>query len=389
MEVANSHIKNLRQFVYGLVTTAFAPLATHHFQRIKEWIAESKQALMQHIAHLAVSPIQESKADEQLVACLLATVNLANRTYCILQGGKADHPQQQELLALVLSGLHELIDYAEFECRGQFPKAIPIPTGLLLSRRGSIQRKSEAALRVLAKRDLSPSLRDVLSRYLSEFPLRTDVTFAQEAYHHKLCDSICTWLAGAGDSDESDEDTLHRLLCYFNFNRMDYFDMLWQHFRQLALSSGSYRARLSELQGLSIFRKTLMHGVKWAYDPDRPETVYQHAITLLENAIEQLENEQHIAAKPTTDYLQFSFDQGVWSVLLDMLMEKKHFGEKTSRRSVAYFLAGHYRTGENMSLNPEVLRRSDYPHSSKDIAALASFAEECLDWLKANHPHLF
>ena len=387
MEVTNSHIQDLRQFIYGLATMPFEPLVTHDFQRIKEWVAESKQALMQHIANLAASPLHEGRADEQLVACLLATVNLANRAYRGLRDEQADHPQQRELLSLVLSGLHELIDFAEFECGTQFPKALPIPAGLLFSRKGTIQRKSDAALRTLVGKDLSPGLLDVLTRYLSEFPLRTDVTFAQEAYHDKLCSTICTWLAD--DSDESDEHTLHRLLCYFNFNRMDYFDLLRQHFQQLASSSESYASRSAALREVVIFRKTLLHGVKWAYDPDRPETVFQHALTLLENAIDQLESEQHAIAKPTADYLKFSFDQGVWSVLLDMLMEKKHFGEKTSRRSVAYFLAGHYRTDENMPLNPEVLRRADYPHANKDIAALAAFVGECLDWLKANHPHLF
>jgi len=386
MEVAHNHIKDLRQFVYQLATTAFEPPAAHDLEHIKAWIAESKNALMQHIADLAASPFQESRADEQLVACLLATVNLANRAYRALHE-KTNLPQQQELLTLVLSGLHELIDYAEFECGGQFPKTIPIPAGLMRSRKGAILRKSDAALRALAARDLPPDLLDVLTRYLAEFPLRSDVTFAQEAYHRKLCESIQAWLAG--DADESDEHTLHRLLCYFNFNRMDYFDLLRHHFQQLALSSESYTSRSAALREAAIFRKTLLHGVKWAYDPDRPETVFQHALILLENAVEQLENEQQAIARPTADYLKFSFDQGVWSVLLDMLMEKKHFGDKTSRRSVAYFLASHYRTDENMPLNPEVLRRADYPHSSKDVAALAAFAEECLDWLKANHPHLF
>jgi len=387
MEATESHIKDLRQFVYGLAATPFHPLTTHHLQRLNEWIADSKQALMHTIAHLAALPVYEGRADEQLVACLLAVVNLANRTYHTMQIRQASHPQQQQLLALVLSGMHELIDYAEFECGGQFPKAIPIPSGLLLLRKNNIQRRSDAALRTLAGKAVSEELRSVLARYLSEFPLRTGVTFAQEAYHRKLCGSICTWLEDGGD--ESDEHTLHRLLCYFNFNRMDYFDLLRHQFWQVALSAESYEARLSTLQAASSFRKTLLHGVKWAYDPDRPETVFQHAITLLENAIEQLENEQRAAARPSGDYLQFTFDQGAWSVLLDMLMEKKRFGEKASRRKVAYFLAGHFRTEQNMPLNPEVLRRSDYPHSSKDIAALAAFAEECLDWLRANHPHLF
>jgi len=387
MEITESHIKELRQFVYGLATTPFHPLAPHHLHRLNEWIANGKQALMHTIAHLAASPVHEGRADEQLVACLLAVVNLANRTYHTMQNQQAGHPQQQQLLALVLSGMHELIDYAEFECGGQFPKAIPIPTSLFLSRKNNIQRRSDAALRALAGKDVSPGLLDVLTRYLSEFPLRTGMTFAQEAYHRKLCNSICSWLTD--NTDESDESILHRLLCYFNFNRMDYFDHLRQQFQQLVLSPESYEVRLTALREASIFRKTLLHGVKWAYDPGRPETVYQHANTLLENAIEQVENEQRTIAKPTTDYLQFTFDQGAWSVLLDILMEKKHFGEKTSRRKVAYFLAGHFRTEQNMPLNPEVLRRSDYPHSSKDIAALAAFAEECLDWLKANHPHLF
>lgn len=387
MEITESHIKNLRQFVYGLATTPFTPLTAHHLQQLSEWIAKSKQALMQYIATLAASPMHEGRADERLMACLLAIVNLANRAYHTMGDENASHPQKRQLLALVLSGLHELIDYAEFECGGQFPKAIPIPAGLILSRKGPIRGKSDATLHLLAGKDVSPDLQAVLTRYLSEFPARTNITFAQEAYHRKLCDSIATWLAGG--SDESDEHTLHRLLCYFNFNRMDYFDLLRQHFRQLALSSESYEARLAGLREATIFRKSLMHGIKWAYDPDRPETVYQHGITLLENAIEQLENEQTMTIKPPADYLQFTFDQGAWSVLLDMLMAKKHFGEKASRRKVAYFLAGHFRTGENMPLNPEVLRRSDYPHSSKDIAALATFAEECLHWLKANHPHLF
>jgi len=142
MEVARNPIKDLRQFVYELAATPFKPVVAHHLQRLNEWIADSKQALMHRIAHLATSPIRESRVDEQLMACLLAVANLANRTYRTMHDESINHPQQQQLLALVLSGLHELIDYAEFECGSQFPKAIPIPMGLLLSPKNISKRVS-------------------------------------------------------------------------------------------------------------------------------------------------------------------------------------------------------------------------------------------------------
>lgn len=377
-----------RQFIRSFMDT-FTPLTNEAFEETRLSLAQAKNQFMHYLADLALQTLPSNDKVYKFRKYQEAMVNLCNQIRQARDVGRLRHPQQQQLCSQAESGLLEILDHIAFEYPEHFDFGTTMPHIIAERQKEHARQTAAHSIALLETQGIPADFTAVLSTYFHSIDDIDHLTYSQSRYFQKICHELPGWMSH--NRDESPVRTLHRLLCYYNFNRMDYLNFLSHEFLQQARTDQPAERRLYGLHEELGYWKNFISSAHWCYHPKNSRvSVLGHARQLLSNHIECVEKELTLnPGRRSTDYLIFERTPGQWSLALDHAMEKNAFGLKTSRRAVAVFLEEHVRTGDNRVLSAETLRRKDLPHKEQDVLALHQYHLDAAQWIEENNPQFF
>ncbi len=375
------------QFFMDWLLEQPADLSEPAFRQLSTRLSETRRGMMRRLSVLLNDAGGDGEQEPPIRLHLRGMIRVSDRLCTVMTASQAGSPEKRALMEQTQTGILELLAYVRAQGDHRLSDDLKVPDQLLLNNREACHRRHEAVNAFLREQAIPEPLITILDAFWEQLCAGKPVTYRQLDYYEKLQAEIPAWLSR--HTGVPPEETLHRLLWYYNFNSKEYLLYLTGMITAIAEAAQDPRDGLTELNGFLLGRQQLPESGQWQYAAEQPLAVSRHVTDVVQKTAAGLKQLQEYAREPTAVRpVRFRFSQGQWCIWLDMAMEKSYFGEHANRTQVARHLAAVCYSGDGKPMKADTLRRSDMKHRDDDVITLHGLLTEQIQWLRDNYPHL-